>query len=248
MGFLLELCDSFVAQNKFSPTWGGFYFSASMASLEDQSLLQRPAPPSYITLRTLTSTMRSAGKGDVGSWFLRDDLEEGCTFHHSLLTFPSPQVKIELPIQLHEKHHLLFSFYHVTCDINAKTSSKRKEALETPGETVLKSESGYGITLVRSYALKKIYVLFVSGVFLAAYTERRSSVISGVQHSCLLQPASWIPCHQRSQQHQGKSNRWMLRRLDDYNKGFCKERHIKGFEVSRVHNSSCFYFLLPEWS
>ncbi|KAL0173401.1 hypothetical protein M9458_029369, partial [Cirrhinus mrigala] len=41
-------------------------------------------------------------------------------------------VKIELPTHLHEKHHLLFSFYHVTCDINAKTSSKKKEALETP--------------------------------------------------------------------------------------------------------------------
>lgn len=47
-----------------------------------------------------------------------------------------PQVKIELPTQLHEKHHLLFSFYHVTCDINAKTNAKRKEALETPGEMV----------------------------------------------------------------------------------------------------------------
>ncbi|KAG7268881.1 hypothetical protein CRUP_032988, partial [Coryphaenoides rupestris] len=44
----------------------------------------------------------------------------------------SSTVKIELPIQLHEKHHLLFSFYHVTCDINAKTNVKRKEALETP--------------------------------------------------------------------------------------------------------------------
>uniref|UniRef100_A0A3P9H693 Dedicator of cytokinesis 10 n=1 Tax=Oryzias latipes TaxID=8090 RepID=A0A3P9H693_ORYLA len=41
-------------------------------------------------------------------------------------------VKIELPTQLHEKHHLLFSFYHITCDINAKTNAKRKEALETP--------------------------------------------------------------------------------------------------------------------
>lgn len=43
-------------------------------------------------------------------------------------------MKIELPTELHQKHHLFFSFYHVTCDINAKTNSKRKEALETPGE------------------------------------------------------------------------------------------------------------------
>lgn len=42
------------------------------------------------------------------------------------------QVKIELPTQLHEKHHILFSFFHVTCDINAKAHAK-KEALETSG-------------------------------------------------------------------------------------------------------------------
>lgn len=51
-----------------------------------------------------------------------------------LNTFCRPQAKIELPTQLHEKHHLLFSFYHVTCDINAKTNAKRKETLETPGD------------------------------------------------------------------------------------------------------------------
>ncbi|KAG9278538.1 dedicator of cytokinesis protein 10 isoform X6 [Astyanax mexicanus] len=52
--------------------------------------------------------------------------------HHSQNPDFYDEVKIELPTQLHEKHHLLFSFYHVTCDINAKTSSKKKEALETP--------------------------------------------------------------------------------------------------------------------
>ncbi|KAB1279455.1 Dedicator of cytokinesis protein 10 [Camelus dromedarius] len=48
------------------------------------------------------------------------------------LTQPIRKVKIELPTQLHEKHHVLFSFYHVTCDINAKANAKKKEALETP--------------------------------------------------------------------------------------------------------------------
>ncbi|KAL2096343.1 hypothetical protein ACEWY4_008491 [Coilia grayii] len=52
--------------------------------------------------------------------------------HHSQNPDFYDEVKIELPTDLHEKHHLLFSFYHVTCDINAKTSSKKKEALETP--------------------------------------------------------------------------------------------------------------------
>ncbi|XP_023185269.1 dedicator of cytokinesis protein 9-like isoform X3 [Xiphophorus maculatus] len=37
------------------------------------------------------------------------------------------EIKIELPTQLHEKHHLLFSFYHVSCDNN----SKKKDVVET---------------------------------------------------------------------------------------------------------------------
>ncbi|XP_028818872.1 dedicator of cytokinesis protein 10 isoform X2 [Denticeps clupeoides] len=52
--------------------------------------------------------------------------------HHSQNPDFYDEVKIELPTHLHEKHHILFSFYHVTCDINAKTNSKKKEALETP--------------------------------------------------------------------------------------------------------------------
>ncbi|KAG7471086.1 hypothetical protein MATL_G00120630 [Megalops atlanticus] len=51
--------------------------------------------------------------------------------HHSQNPDFYDEVKIELPTQLHDKHHLLFSFYHVTCDINAKTNAKKKEALET---------------------------------------------------------------------------------------------------------------------
>uniref|UniRef100_A0A8C0PD24 Dedicator of cytokinesis 10 n=1 Tax=Canis lupus familiaris TaxID=9615 RepID=A0A8C0PD24_CANLF len=51
--------------------------------------------------------------------------------HHSQNPDFSDEVKIELPTQLHEKHHILFSFYHVTCDINAKANAKKKEMLET---------------------------------------------------------------------------------------------------------------------
>ncbi|MBN3272171.1 DOC10 protein, partial [Polyodon spathula] len=56
-----------------------------------------------------------------------------CTtvLHHSQNPDFYDEVKIELPAQLHEKHHLLFSFYHVTCDINTKTNAKKKETLET---------------------------------------------------------------------------------------------------------------------
>ncbi|XP_031707522.1 dedicator of cytokinesis protein 9 isoform X8 [Anarrhichthys ocellatus] len=38
------------------------------------------------------------------------------------------EIKIELPTQLHEKHHLLFTFYHVSCESN----SKKKDLMESP--------------------------------------------------------------------------------------------------------------------
>ncbi|XP_015270599.1 PREDICTED: dedicator of cytokinesis protein 9 isoform X5 [Gekko japonicus] len=41
------------------------------------------------------------------------------------------EVKIELPTQLHEKHHLLFTFYHVSCDNSSKGTTKKKDIVET---------------------------------------------------------------------------------------------------------------------
>ncbi|XP_014856856.1 PREDICTED: dedicator of cytokinesis protein 9 isoform X19 [Poecilia mexicana] len=41
------------------------------------------------------------------------------------------EFKIELPTQLHEKHHLLFTFYHVSCDSNSKASTKKRDMVET---------------------------------------------------------------------------------------------------------------------
>uniref|UniRef100_A0AAR2KM53 Dedicator of cytokinesis 9b n=1 Tax=Pygocentrus nattereri TaxID=42514 RepID=A0AAR2KM53_PYGNA len=38
------------------------------------------------------------------------------------------EIKIELPTQLHEKHHLLFTFYHISCD----SSTKKRDVVETP--------------------------------------------------------------------------------------------------------------------
>ncbi|XP_032886818.1 LOW QUALITY PROTEIN: dedicator of cytokinesis protein 11-like [Amblyraja radiata] len=41
------------------------------------------------------------------------------------------EIKVELPVHLHEKHHLLFTFYHVSCDINSKGTTKKREAVES---------------------------------------------------------------------------------------------------------------------
>ncbi|XP_028584071.2 dedicator of cytokinesis protein 9 isoform X3 [Podarcis muralis] len=40
------------------------------------------------------------------------------------------EIKIELPTQLHEKHHLLFTFYHVSCDSSSKGTTKKKDIIE----------------------------------------------------------------------------------------------------------------------
>uniref|UniRef100_A0A671M9Z3 Dedicator of cytokinesis protein 10-like n=1 Tax=Sinocyclocheilus anshuiensis TaxID=1608454 RepID=A0A671M9Z3_9TELE len=51
--------------------------------------------------------------------------------HHSQNPDFCDEVKIELPTHLHEKHHLLFSFYHVTCDINNKSCKKSFKCFKT---------------------------------------------------------------------------------------------------------------------
>lgn len=111
------------------------------------------------------------------------------------------QVKIELPTHLHEKHHLLFSFYHVTCDINAKTSSKKKEALETPGISISYQTSGTKMHIKPNYPLLcmlkclsalticlcVLYVgLYYSGLCMAASFEGWTYFLSGFQHSSLV--------------------------------------------------------------
>ncbi|XP_018085480.1 dedicator of cytokinesis protein 11 isoform X2 [Xenopus laevis] len=52
--------------------------------------------------------------------------------HHNQSPEFYDEIKLELPLHLHQKHHLLFTFYHVSCDINSKGSSKKNENPETP--------------------------------------------------------------------------------------------------------------------
>ncbi|KAF4109275.1 hypothetical protein G5714_010348 [Onychostoma macrolepis] len=41
------------------------------------------------------------------------------------------EFKIELPAQLTDRHHLLFTLYHISCDSNSKASTKRRDQVET---------------------------------------------------------------------------------------------------------------------
>ncbi|XP_044001761.1 dedicator of cytokinesis protein 9 isoform X3 [Aphidius gifuensis] len=40
--------------------------------------------------------------------------------HHNSIPSWYEEIKIRLPTKLHAKHHLLFSFYHISCDMNKK--------------------------------------------------------------------------------------------------------------------------------
>jgi len=49
------------------------------------------------------------------------------------------QVKVKLPVQLHAGHHLLFTFYHISCDVQkAAKSSKTLPPVETVGEVYVR--------------------------------------------------------------------------------------------------------------
>uniref|UniRef100_A0A8I3WEU7 Dedicator of cytokinesis 11 n=1 Tax=Callithrix jacchus TaxID=9483 RepID=A0A8I3WEU7_CALJA len=52
--------------------------------------------------------------------------------HHNQNPEFYDEIKIELPIHLHQKHHLLFTFHHVSCEINTKGTTKKQDTIETP--------------------------------------------------------------------------------------------------------------------
>uniref|UniRef100_A0A0P6IZW0 Dedicator of cytokinesis protein 11 n=1 Tax=Heterocephalus glaber TaxID=10181 RepID=A0A0P6IZW0_HETGA len=52
--------------------------------------------------------------------------------HHNQNPEFYDEIKMELPIHLHQKHHLLFTFYHVSCEINTKGTTKKQDTVEIP--------------------------------------------------------------------------------------------------------------------
>uniref|UniRef100_A0A673CDM6 Dedicator of cytokinesis 11 n=1 Tax=Sphaeramia orbicularis TaxID=375764 RepID=A0A673CDM6_9TELE len=64
-----------------------------------------------------------------------DSLFTGSTYaavlHHNQSPEFYDEVKIELPVHVHEKHHILFTFYHISCESSTKASSKKREGVES---------------------------------------------------------------------------------------------------------------------
>lgn len=65
------------------------------------------------------------------------------------------QVKIELPVHVHDKHHILFTFYHISCESSSKASSKKREGVESLGKS-----DGNQCVCVLGGRLTKIYIVF----------------------------------------------------------------------------------------
>ncbi|XP_053537021.1 dedicator of cytokinesis protein 9 isoform X2 [Ictalurus punctatus] len=63
-----------------------------------------------------------------GSLFAKNGI--AAVLHHQQSPEFYDEFKIELPTQLNEKHHLLFTFYHISCDTNSKASTKKREQVE----------------------------------------------------------------------------------------------------------------------
>uniref|UniRef100_A0A4W5JEV2 C2 DOCK-type domain-containing protein n=1 Tax=Hucho hucho TaxID=62062 RepID=A0A4W5JEV2_9TELE len=51
--------------------------------------------------------------------------------HHNQNPEIYGEVNIELPVHVHEKHHILFTFYHISCEISTKTSTKKREGVQS---------------------------------------------------------------------------------------------------------------------
>uniref|UniRef100_A0A3Q2Q471 Dedicator of cytokinesis 11 n=1 Tax=Fundulus heteroclitus TaxID=8078 RepID=A0A3Q2Q471_FUNHE len=51
--------------------------------------------------------------------------------HHNQSPEFYDEVKIELPVHVHERHHILFTFYHISCESSTKASSKKRDGVES---------------------------------------------------------------------------------------------------------------------
>uniref|UniRef100_A0A8C2E076 Dedicator of cytokinesis 11 n=1 Tax=Cyprinus carpio TaxID=7962 RepID=A0A8C2E076_CYPCA len=51
--------------------------------------------------------------------------------HHNQCPEFYDEIKIELPVHIHEKHHILFTFYHISCEAGNKTTTKKRDGVET---------------------------------------------------------------------------------------------------------------------
>lgn len=98
----------------------------------------------------------------------------------------SAQVKIELPVHIHEKHHILFIFYHISCESSSKASNKAVESLgKPPGKPV----PGTNVVDI----LHLWIVVRCSGLLLDAFAEGWEDAVRGASAARGRCSACWVP-------------------------------------------------------
>ncbi|XP_063429493.1 dedicator of cytokinesis protein 9-like isoform X5 [Mytilus trossulus] len=73
------------------------------------------------------------GRPEVGIF---TSVSSTTVIHHSTSPDFNEEVKIILPIQIHDRHHILFKFYHVSCEgsksgVRSSTSGKKRDNIES---------------------------------------------------------------------------------------------------------------------
>ncbi|XP_030635381.1 dedicator of cytokinesis protein 11 [Chanos chanos] len=51
--------------------------------------------------------------------------------HHNQNPEFYDEIKMELPVHIQKKHHVLFTFYHISCEPSSKTGTKKREGVES---------------------------------------------------------------------------------------------------------------------
>uniref|UniRef100_A0AAQ4RW84 Dedicator of cytokinesis 11 n=1 Tax=Gasterosteus aculeatus aculeatus TaxID=481459 RepID=A0AAQ4RW84_GASAC len=116
--------------------------------------------------------------------------------HHNQSPEFYDEVKIELPVHVHEKHHILFTFYHISCESSSKASSKRREGVESLGKCLSYLDQNFLGRVMLCTLMNDINtgaLLCSSGSLLDASAERWQDAVSRGPAPCSCCLASWIP-------------------------------------------------------
>lgn len=101
--------------------------------------------------------------------------------------FSFAQAMTELPVHIHEKHHILFIFYHIGCESSSKASNRGVESL---GKSPPLHQ---GNLCPHECGLYCKYMDFCSGLLVDAFAERWKDAVSRAPIACGCDSACWIP-------------------------------------------------------
>lgn len=106
------------------------------------------------------------------------------------------QVKIEMPVHVHEKHHILFTFYHISCEVSNKAGTKKREGAESLGKSLcvcvsipLRKRFRACVCVTHSVCV----CVYTSGLLLGSPSEGGQDAVHGAPAARVCHPARWLP-------------------------------------------------------